>query len=226
MQTKEYQGKALRYLVVEPDDYKAGRAYPMVVLLHGYGSHMGDLANLCPAIDRSGYLYVCPNAPLAMDLGFRSVGYAWINPPDWGDIISYQSVGNLINMTIEEVMVNYDILEGGVALGGFSQGGIVTLMMGLSNPDSFRGLVALSASVIDQDGLRSLLPSDRSQAIFISHGTTDTVIPVSEGRIARQFLMAEGYLPDYHEYSMAHEITGHVVSDLTLWLHTVLPPLA
>lgn len=226
MHTTEYQGKALKYLVVEPDNYQAERPYPMVVLLHGYGSHMGDLGSLCSAIDRSGYIYVCPNAPLAMDVGFGTVGYAWIEPPDWGDVVSYQSVDRLISMTIDEVMGNYDILQGGVVLGGFSQGGIITFIMGLPKPDRFIGLVALSASIIDRDGLRSQLPSDRSQEIFVSHGISDTVIPVGDGRTASQFLKAAGYFPDYHEYPMAHQITADVISDLTLWLHRILPPSA
>ena len=225
MRATVHQGEALKYLVIEPDEYDLSRSYPMVVLLHGYGLHMGDLASLCPAIDPRGYIYVCPNAPLSVDLGYGAVGYAWTNPP-MGDIASSQSAIDLIATTVDEITADYEVPQGEVVLGGFSQGGMLTYMVGLPKPEIFRGLIVLSARVTDAEGLRSRLPEGRSQAVFVSHGTEDTMIPVEDGRSARQFLEAEGYSPDYHEYSMAHEITADVITDLTRWLHGVLPPEA
>ena len=77
MRVSECQGETLRYLSVEPDGYSPRRRYPMVVLLHGYGAQMGDLAGLCPAIDPQGILYICPNAPIPFRIGPGTVGYAW-----------------------------------------------------------------------------------------------------------------------------------------------------
>ena len=77
MKVTEHAGSALKYLAVEPEGYEPGKPYPMIVLLHGYGSHMGDLASLCPVIDRIGYVYICPNAPLPLGMGFGSSGFAW-----------------------------------------------------------------------------------------------------------------------------------------------------
>ena len=57
MQARRCQGRTLAYLMVEPDGYTAEVDYPLVVLLHGFGASMDDLAGLCPAIDRGGYLY-------------------------------------------------------------------------------------------------------------------------------------------------------------------------
>ena len=69
MRAIERQGSTLTYLAIEPDDYDADAQYPMVVLLHGFGAHMGDLAGLTPAIDPTGYVYICPNAPKQVQLG-------------------------------------------------------------------------------------------------------------------------------------------------------------
>jgi phospholipase/carboxylesterase len=52
------------------------------------------------------------------------------------------------------------------------------------------------------------------------------VIPVEDGRAARQLLETEGYSPEYYEYRMAHEITAEVIADLTRWLRRILPPAA
>ena len=50
MEAKEHKGKTLKYLAIEPDGYDPNRRYPMIILLHGFGAHMGDLAGLTPAI--------------------------------------------------------------------------------------------------------------------------------------------------------------------------------
>ena len=48
---------------------------------------------------------------------------------------------------------------------------------------------------------------------------------VSDARESRDFLISEGYSPQYREYEMAHEINQDVLDDLGSWLHNVMPPL-
>jgi len=81
MEAKRYQGKSLLYLTVHPDGYNPEMDYPMIILLHGFGANMMDLAGLSPAIDREGYIYACPNAPLPFQIGPGTVGYGWMTPP-------------------------------------------------------------------------------------------------------------------------------------------------
>lgn len=77
MQTKRYEGSTLQYLAIEPDGYDPARKYPMIILLHGFGAHMGDLAGLAPAIDAAGYVYICPNAPIPFQIGPSMTGFGW-----------------------------------------------------------------------------------------------------------------------------------------------------
>ena len=51
--------------------------YPLVVLLHGFGANMQDLASLAPYIDEKGYVYAFPNAPFTVELGPGYTGYSW-----------------------------------------------------------------------------------------------------------------------------------------------------
>ena len=37
----------LHYLTIFPDDYDADADYPLVVMLHGFGANMQDLASPC-----------------------------------------------------------------------------------------------------------------------------------------------------------------------------------
>ena len=221
MKVTEHEA-ALRYLTLEPDDFDSSRQYPLVVLLHGRGSHMGDLAGLAPVIDSQGYVYVCPNAPLVLDIGFGATGYEWAPYPTERIEQTHAAV-EMLTETVDEAMDTYEVAPGRLVLGGFSQGGVLSYVAGMQRPDLYGGVAAMSAYIPVPGAMRTMLPEQRSQAIFASHGTDDGVIPIEKGREARRFLEDEGYSPEYREYPIGHEITGEVVSDLVRWLHSVLP---
>ena len=54
MEAQEFEGAQLRYLTVHPDGYDPNKRYPMVIMLHGFGANMQDLAGLAPVIDTTG----------------------------------------------------------------------------------------------------------------------------------------------------------------------------
>ena len=222
MEVKEHRGGALDYLVVEPDGYDADRPYPLAVLLHGYGSHMGDLAALCPEIDTGRLLYALPNAPVRLDLGYGSVGFAWVHPPEGDRPEAAQDAEDKRSAFLSEVTGRHQVEPGRIVVGGFSQGGVMAFRWGLPNPDTFMGLFALSARMPEPDSMLTRLPDERRQPIFISHGTLDPIIAVNEGRSSRLFLQSNGFDPEYHEYEMGHQITPAVLADLVKWLDGVL----
>ena len=229
MQATQHQGKTLHYIAVEPDNYDAAQKYPMVILLHGFGAHMGDLASLAPAIDGTGYVYIFPNAPIPFEIGPGATGYGWTYPrripQELRRADDVDSVVDMLATLVDEVTERYATEAGQVILGGFSQGGMMTYRYGLPNPGKFKGLAALSAVAPDEDTMRERLPTDRSQPIFVAHGTADMVIEVQMARDTREFLQAEGYAPVYREYPMAHEISQQTLTDLADWIKSVLPPL-
>ena len=228
MQAKQLQGKTLHYIAIEPDGYDPARKYPMIILLHGFGAHMGDLASLAPAIDANGYVYIFPNAPIPFEIGPGATGYGWTYPrripQELRRADDVDSVVDMLATLVDEVTEHYATEPGEIILGGFSQGGMMTYRYGLPNPGKFKGLVALSAVVPEEDTMRERLPADRSQPIFVAHGTADMVIEVQMARDTREFLLAEGYAPVYHEYPMAHEISQQTLTDLAAWIKNTLPP--
>lgn len=224
MEAKQFEGKTLQYMAVEPDGYDATMSYPMIILLHGYGASMRDLAGLCPAINSEGYVFICPNAPITVEIGNGMSGYAWTPPRDMRDEDDLENAVDKLSTLVEEVTASYKTEPGQVLLGGFSQGGMMTYRCGLPNPDLFKALVVLSGVAPDMDLLREMLPDERSQPVFVAHGTSDHMVGVSEARLSHGFLEAEGYTSVYKEYSMGHEINQDVLEDLVPWIHQALPP--
>ncbi len=221
MQVETVQGKDLVYLILYPLDYDPSLSYPLIVMLHGFGANMYDLASLSSVIGTSGYIYVCPNAPIPVQLEPQMVGFAWTEPGS-NDPQMTENAENRLNGMLQEVMEKHGVGQGQSVLLGFSQGGSMTYRCGLGQPDLFAGLVALSCSIRDQDGMRERLPAERTQSIFIAHGTYDNI---ERAESSRDFLLVEGYEPAYHEYGMGHEISREVLEDLVPWIHGVLPPL-
>ena len=82
MKIEENSGDALRFLIAYPDNYSESSKYPLIVMLHGYGAHMGDLASLAPELHRSGYIFAFPNAPSRVDFGGGAWAYSWLPQGD------------------------------------------------------------------------------------------------------------------------------------------------
>ena len=208
---------------MEPDGYRPGRPFPLVILMHGYGSNMSDLAPLVPMISREGCLFAFPNAPIRLDFGLGMVGYAWSAPLE-ADFDEDGRAESLLESMVEDVTSRYGVEEGRVVLGGFSQGGMMAFRHGLRHADRFPGIVALSSRLPPQDRPSEAGDTTLSQRVFVAHGTLDGVIHVLEGRSAHDVLSRSGYPAEYHEYDMAHQITYEVIADLSAWLTDTLPP--
>ena len=210
MKTERHEGNHLKYLTLLPDDYQEDVTYPLVIMLHGFGANMDDLAGLAPAIETEGYVYACPNAPIPFDLGLGQVGYGWSPPRGQATSQDIQNAESLLKGFFEEIFEIFEGSDGNAILLGFSQGGGMTYRCGIERPDTFKGLVALSAN--------------RDQPIFIAHGLSDAMVSMETARNTKQFLESEGYNPDYHEYAMGHEIPLVVMQDMIPWMLDILPP--
>jgi phospholipase/carboxylesterase len=228
VQARQVEGTALKYILVTPENFTPGAGYPLVVLLHGFGANMQDLANLAPYIDDTGYVYAFPNAPFTVELGPGYVGYSWATgrpgmsqPP-----VDIADVDAMLDTFMADALSEAGATAGNAVLGGFSQGGGLTLRYGLPRPETFAGLAVLSGFFRDQEATEKRLPAERKQRVFVAHGTNDTMIAIDGGRANKAFLESAGYPVEYHEYAMAHEISPDEIEDLKRWLHDTLPPKA
>ena len=225
MRSEIHEGTGLKYITVVPDDYSPDSSYPLVIMLHGFGANMQDLAGLAPAINATGYVYACPNAPIPFNLGPGHTGFGWMTPRGQGAPEEAAKSEALLSDFFDTVSRQFNVAPGRALLLGFSQGGGMTYRCGLGRADRFAGLAALSATLPDQDELETRLPEARSQPIFVAHGRYDQMVSEDTAHSAKSFLEGNGYSPEFHIYDMGHEISADVLNDLALWIAGVLPPL-
>ena len=224
MKAEINEGSGLQYITIVPDEYDSDSAYPLVVMLHGFGANMQDLAGLAPAINDTGYVYACPIAPIPFELGPGQTGFGWMTPR--GDDTPEETANSeqLLSDFFDTIFEQFNVKPAQALLLGFSQGGGMTYRCGLGRADKFAGLAALSATLPDSDELLARLPSDRNQPIFIAQGRYDQMVSEDTAHSAKTFLENNGYNPDFHLYDMGHEISGEELGDLVPWMAAVLPP--
>jgi phospholipase/carboxylesterase len=120
---------------------------------------------------------------------------------------------------VDEITRTYDVDGRRVFLMGFSQGAIMSLAAGLSEPERFRGIIALNGRLLPQ--VTNLIGGPerlRDFPIFMAHGVDDRVIQVRYAREAREELNKLLVKLEYHEYPAGHWVTPEVLRDLRSWL--------
>ena len=98
-------------------------------------------------------------------------------------------------------------------MGGFSDGASYALSLGLANGDVFDSVVAFSP------GFAAPLLRHGSPRIFVSHGTSDSVLPIRAcSRTLVPRLEGEGYAVTYQEFDGGHVVPTAAVDEAVRWL--------
>ena len=213
---------ALKHLVHKPAD--AGRTPPpLLLLLHGVGSNEEDLFTLAPYLDRR-FLVVSARAPVALDYG----GYGWfrIDFTPRGMAADVEQAKRSLGMLpgfVDGLVELYGADARRVYLAGFSQGAMMSLALLLTRPEKLAGVVAMSGRLpvqaLDREPDREALTG---KPVLVTHGLYDMMIPVEQGRAARDYLETLPIELTYREYPMAHEVSAESLRDVTGWLTEAL----
>jgi len=202
----------------------AGDGSPVLVLLHGRGSHMGDLQGLARLLPPGGSL-VTPQAPHAGAPWGYGPGWAWyrylgedrVEPESLG--ASLEALERLLAALAETV----GFQPGPVVLGGFSQGGTTSLAYALTHPDAVAGVVNLSGFLVDGEGLDLPALGLGETPLFWAHGTHDPAVPFTLAVRGRKRLEAAGARMEARDYPMGHWVGPDEMGDLANWLKREIP---
>ena len=140
--------------------------FPTILALHGWGASAHDLLGLAPILHGGGALVLCPQGPLAFEIGQGYLGFGWfelsqVRPPTAADIEQRRRRGARVSSTARWRATRSTAARS--VLMGFSQGGVLAYELALRDPGRFAGVVALS----------SWLPAELADAIPIQPGARE-----------------------------------------------------
>ncbi|MEX0268571.1 alpha/beta hydrolase [Leptolyngbyaceae cyanobacterium UHCC 1019] len=204
---------------------KSGRSSQgAVVLLHGWGANCQDLFGLADYLNLSDYQLVFPEAPFPHP--YNPVGKMWYSFPQEYSFLGQSEFGDRADLsTSRQQLIEFltqftqtaNIPWSRIILGGFSQGGAMTLDVGVRLP--FAGLMILSGYLhAPLQPQQTALPPT-----LIIHGRQDQVVPLQAAHQARDSLQALDVTPNYQEYDMGHEIQPIALRQVQSFVKEFLP---
>lgn len=209
----------LRHIVRVPSRKPDTESLPMIVMIHGRGADMNDLADLAPMLDAAGGCrFVFPNAPKPFEpYPGMAMGWTWFEgwPPQHASVV--ESRCEMLAF-LDEITQKYP--TSALVVSGFSQGALMALDSGLRTTQNLAAVLAMSGGLYEND-LPDLAPR-AGLPVFIAHGSADDVVPVNYARRARRVLEEAGLDVEYHEYPMGHQVAMEEATDVKAFLERVL----
>jgi phospholipase/carboxylesterase len=174
----------------------------LMVMLHGLGDSLEGYRWLPDALDLPWLNFLLVNAP---DEYFG--GFSWFDYPNAIEPGILRSRKLLFGLLDDLRAKNFPAEE--ITLGGFSQGCLMTIDVGLRYPHKFAGLVGISGWVFEIEKLlKELSPVAPQQRLLATHGPFDPIIPFEPVRGQIQKLKSAGLNVEWREFPKAHTIHG------------------
>ncbi len=169
---------------------------PLLVLLHGAGGDARRFLDVARRnADRRGYIVLAP----------QSAGATW-------DLVAQRRFGadvKRIDAVLAELFAKAAVDPRRIVVGGFSDGASYALSLGLTNPQLFTGVLALSPGfAVHSEKL------DGRQRVFLAHGRSDPVLAFSNvtNRIVPA-LQAGGIEPRTRWFAGGHRIEPDIYDE-------------
>ena len=165
-----------------------------VILCHGYGGDGKDISILASywKAHMPDTLFVCPDAP--EKCAASPTGFQWFDLMDQTreQILSKSLVAEMkLNKLIDEVKTKNDLSSNKIAIGGFSQGCMLSLQTGIKRKDKINSIVGYSGRIIDTKHLEKNIISRPN--IILMHGDDDQIVPIDSLLEAKDFFSKNNY---------------------------------
>jgi len=183
-----------------------GGTRPLMIMLHGLGDSIEGYRWLPEAMRLPWLNYLLVNAP---DEYYG--GYSWFDYPDNykpGVLRSRKLLFELLDELREK---GFPVEQ--ITFGGFSQGCVLAVEIGLRYPRQFAGIVGISGWVCEPEKLLKELSSVAAQQrLLLTHGRFDPLVPFDLVRGQVGQLKAAGLNVEWHEYAKVHTITDEEIT--------------
>jgi phospholipase/carboxylesterase len=191
---------SLEFIQVPPTTGKVPKG--LIVALHGWGANAEDLASLAPFLNLPDYQFLFPNAPFPHP--HSSIGRAWYDLSAENMYERLTESRQLLTDWLLSLENSTGVPLSRTVLSGFSQGGAMTLDVGLKLP--FAGLVVMSGYLHPGAVPDAASTTTASPPVLIMHGKYDQVVPLRAALKAKETLESRLIAVQYYEFDMGHEI--------------------
>ncbi|CUS09365.1 unnamed protein product [Tuber aestivum] len=207
------------------------------IFLHGLGdsgagwSSVSENFRLRRKFDECCFIFPhAPMIPVTLNMGMRMPG--WFNIVSLTDIQAAEDEAGILGSSgkiqaIIQEQIDKGISSERIILGGFSQGGALALVAGLTSKHKLGGIVGLSTWLPLNQKIESLASEENKETdIFQAHGEIDRVVQYRWGERTREILRDRlGHNVEWHSYPrLDHSADPQEIADMEMWLHTKLPP--
>jgi phospholipase/carboxylesterase len=213
-----------------------------VVLFHGYGADMNDLAPLADAVRApENTRWIFPNGPQRVPIGPHQEGRAWF-PISISQLESAMSGGAALDFSaivppgmkkareaahemLSELCKSESVANSRLVIGGFSQGAMLStdVMMHARGGQNWAasGLVLLSGTLVCREQWQEVAPRFKGFSFFQSHGVNDMVLPYQAARQLNEVLVTAGWQGALHTFGGGHDIPPEILIRLGDYLRVV-----
>ncbi len=211
-----------RCLVVEPAELPAQA--PLIIVIHGLGGNATDLVRFfqdlhlppCRAVFPDG-LFHAPGSTA------KDKAYAWYFPLFEKNRKGIEASRDHLFKLIE----HYSRDPQGkptrpVILMGFSQGGVMSLEVGLNCNHPILGIVDMSGYMPDPSKTMERVKAPKTTPILIVHGTQDPIISIQLAQQVQGVLTKAGYHPELKQFNMGHQMSLESMATVHDFLISIL----
>jgi len=213
----------------------ARKATAAVIFLHGLGDSGHGWAESLEGLRIPHVKYICPHAPsMPVTLNMRMVMPSWFDiygldfsssEDEAGIKRASESIKALIDQEVKNGIPSHRIL-----LGGFSQGGALSLYTALTTQQKLAGVVALSCWL----PLHNTFPQasanspNKDMPVLQCHGNADPIVnytfgKMTEGRMKTLVNPANYTFNTYQ--GLAHSSSPKEMEDIKHFIEKALPPV-
>ncbi|MGH7483532.1 MAG: alpha/beta hydrolase [Longimicrobiales bacterium] len=202
-------------------DRAGGPKDPIIVLLHGRGATAADLEPLADRLPPA--VYAFPEAPFTAAQWGYGPGRAWYRyvgddrPEPYTFSKSLSRLAAFLDALADEPGAHARAL----VVGGFSQGGTLSLGYAILRPGVVAGVLNFSGFLADHPEVELADERIRGLPVFWGHGLRDPAIPFTLATTGRERLRAAGADLEAHDYAIGHWIDADELSDAARWIARV-----
>jgi poly(3-hydroxybutyrate) depolymerase len=176
----DVSGTARTYYVQLPSNYNPSKQYPLIFQFHPWGGSADQALTMYGLNKSSGIPDAIYVTPQGLQAGSNGAGWANTNGQD----IAFTKA------MVADVQGKYCVDNARIFSVGFSYGGMMSFAVACEMSTVFRAIAPMSGSLYSDMNCKG---TGAHIAMWGSHGTSDTVVPIADGRAARDKVLQQNH---------------------------------